>query len=72
MPDRPIKLRRWNESWRLIGDNVQCSRCGRAQDKRYRAKPFVHAADCPAKTDEPQLPWRDLHDILHSIFGVDQ
>lgn len=70
MPDRPMKLRSWNASWRLVGDSVQCAQCGKAQDKRYRERPFVHADTCPAKSETAQRPWRDLHDILHSVFGA--
>lgn len=53
--------------WEIDGDLIRCRACGRGHLASKAGESFVHAADCPARSDFARNPWRDLADLLRDL-----
>lgn len=56
--------------WELDGDLIRCRVCKRGHLASKAGEVFVHAVDCPARSDFARYPWRELAAILRDLPAV--
>lgn len=55
----------WNRRWSIAGDFIACTTCVTHQSINLMSEPFVHADECPQKTEQIEQPWLTLASILN-------
>jgi hypothetical protein len=57
----------WNKRWSIAGDFIVCTICVTHQSMDSMSEPFVHADECPQKSERVERPWLTLASILNGI-----